>query len=148
MYIAVIIQMFEWNWNSIGQECADFIGPAGYTHVQVSTATEHIQGDQWWTSYQVVSHNIQSRRGSRDEFAAMVTKCNNAGVQVLVDTVFNHMAGIDGGSGVAGSSFSHYQYGSLFSGDDFHYCGTSGNDICASGALCFTSNYGPTDGDC
>jgi 1,4-alpha-glucan branching enzyme len=103
VYVAIIIQMFEWNWNSIGEECANFIGPAGYSHVQVSTAMEHIPGDQWWTSYQVVSYNIQSKRGSRSEFKAMVDKCNNAGVQVIVDTVLNHMAGSDSGSGVAGS---------------------------------------------
>ena len=25
----VIIQMFEWNWDSIALECTEFIGPAG-----------------------------------------------------------------------------------------------------------------------
>jgi hypothetical protein len=125
----VIIQMFEWNWNSIGEECGYFIGPAGYSYVQVSTAQETIQGDQWWTSYQPVSYKIQGKRGSRDEFRNMVTKCNNAGVQVLVDVVFNHMVGIDGGTGNAGSGFSHYNYNGIYNPDDFHYCGTDGNDI-------------------
>jgi 1,4-alpha-glucan branching enzyme len=95
--------MFEWNWNSIGEECRNFIGPAGYSHVQVSTPTESIPGWQWWTSYQIVSYNLQSKRGSRDEFRAMVDKCHSAGVKVLVDTVWNHMAGYDSGNGVAGS---------------------------------------------
>jgi hypothetical protein len=31
---SVIIQMFEWNWDSIAAECTDFIGPAGYGFVQ------------------------------------------------------------------------------------------------------------------
>lgn len=30
----VIIQMFEWTWDSIASECTDFIGPAGYGYVQ------------------------------------------------------------------------------------------------------------------
>lgn len=30
----VIIQMFQWDWDSIGEECAEFIGPAGYGFVQ------------------------------------------------------------------------------------------------------------------
>lgn len=124
----VVIQLFEWNWNSIAQECKDFIGPAGYGFVQVSPATEHIQGGQWWTSYQQVSFNLQSKRGSRDEFSAMVNACKGAGVGVLVDSIWNHMAGVDGGTGVAGTGFSHYGYPN-FSGNDFHHCGTPGDDI-------------------
>lgn len=117
-----MIQLFEWNWNSIAQECKSFIGPAGassallsqehlliilagYGFVQVSPATEHIQGDQWWTSYQQVSFNLQSKRGSRDEFASMVSACKNAGVGVMVDSIWNHMAGVDGGTGVGGTGF-------------------------------------------
>jgi 1,4-alpha-glucan branching enzyme len=100
---AVIVNLFEWSWNSVAAECTNFLGPAGYKIVQVSPATEHIQGNQWWTSYQKVSNLIQSKRGSRDEFRNMVSTCRNAGVNVIVDTIWNHMAGIDGGVGVAGS---------------------------------------------
>ncbi|KAF9645690.1 hypothetical protein BDM02DRAFT_3189530 [Thelephora ganbajun] len=25
----IIIQLFQWNWDSIANECKDFIGPAG-----------------------------------------------------------------------------------------------------------------------
>ena len=32
----VIIQMFEWDWESVAAECKDFIGPAGYGFVQGS----------------------------------------------------------------------------------------------------------------
>ena len=31
---SVIIQMFEWTWDSIAAECTEFIGPAGYGYVQ------------------------------------------------------------------------------------------------------------------
>lgn len=75
---------------------------------------EHIQGDQWWTDYQAVSYKIQSKRGDRDAFAAMVSACHVEGVKVIVDVIFNHMTGIDGGVGVAGTSFSHFNYPGLY----------------------------------
>lgn len=28
-YVAIIVQMFEWDWDSVAQECTDFLGPAG-----------------------------------------------------------------------------------------------------------------------
>lgn len=31
---AVIVQMFEWTWDSIASECTNFLGPAGYGYVQ------------------------------------------------------------------------------------------------------------------
>lgn len=30
----VIVQMFEWTWNSVATECTSFLGPAGYGFVQ------------------------------------------------------------------------------------------------------------------
>lgn len=30
----VIIQMFEWDWDSVAAECESFIGPNGYGFVQ------------------------------------------------------------------------------------------------------------------
>ncbi len=30
----VIVQMFEWTWDSVTGECFDFLGPAGYGFVQ------------------------------------------------------------------------------------------------------------------
>jgi hypothetical protein len=30
----VIIQIFEWSWDSVASECTSFIGPAGYGYVQ------------------------------------------------------------------------------------------------------------------
>ena len=30
----IIVQLFQWNWESVGEECKRFIGPAGYGYVQ------------------------------------------------------------------------------------------------------------------
>ncbi|KAK6980929.1 alpha-amylase [Favolaschia claudopus] len=126
----VIIQMFEWNWNSIATECTNFIGPNGYGYVQVSPPQEHIQGSQWWTDYQPVSYILTSKRGNQDQFQSMVNACHAAGVNVIVDTLFNHMAGVDSGTGSAGSSFTHYNYPGIYQNQDFHHCGLEpGDDI-------------------
>ncbi|KAF9053168.1 glycoside hydrolase [Panaeolus papilionaceus] len=125
----VAIQMFEWNWDSIAAECTNFIGPAGYGFVQTSPPQEHIQGSQWWTDYQPVSYQLVSKRGSRAQFANMINKCHAAGVGVIADTLWNHMAGISSGTGTAGSSFTQYNYPGIYQSQDFHYCGTPSNDI-------------------
>ncbi|KAF7292118.1 Alpha-amylase [Mycena indigotica] len=126
----VIIQMFEWSWNSVAAECTNFIGPAGYGFVQVSPPQEHITGSQWWTDYQPVSYILTSKRGNEAQFSAMVSTCHAAGVKVITDTLFNHMAGVDSGTGTAGSSFTHYNYPGIYTNSDFHHCGLeSGDDI-------------------
>jgi len=46
------------------------------------------------------------------------------------DTLFNHMAGIDSGTGVDGSTFTHYNYPKIYQNQDFHHCGLEpGDDI-------------------
>ncbi|TEB26677.1 glycoside hydrolase [Coprinellus micaceus] len=124
----VIVQMFGWNWDSIAAECTNFLGPEGYGFVQVSPPSEHITGSQWWTDYQPVSYTLTSKRGSRDQFRNMVNTCKNAGVGIIADTIWNHMAGIDSGTGIGGSSFTHYVYDGTYQWQDFHHCGLTSND--------------------
>jgi len=33
-YATVTAQMFQWTWDSVAAECANFLGPAGYEFVQ------------------------------------------------------------------------------------------------------------------
>ncbi len=101
---AVIVQMFEWTWDSIASECTNFLGPAGYGYVQsashlfqphdlsadgmicrnlASPPQEHVTGDQWWTDYQPVSYTLTSKRGNRSQFANMISTCHKAGVKVI-----------------------------------------------------------------
>ncbi|KAJ7702356.1 glycoside hydrolase superfamily [Mycena rosella] len=125
-----IVQLFEWPWDSVAAECTSFLGPAGYGYVQVSPASEHITGSQWWTDYQTVSYKLTSKRGSRAQFANMVSTCVNAGVGVIVDVVFNHMTA-GSGTGFAGSSYSKYNYPAVpYTSSNFHYCnGNSASNI-------------------
>lgn len=119
---SVGVQLFQYNWRSVARECTEVLGPNDFAFVLLSPAQEHIRGEQWWTSYQPVSYRLDSKLGSREEFVEMVETCSEQGVQVIADAVINHMAGIDGGTGVAGTDFSHYEYPGLYGHDDFHHC--------------------------
>ncbi|KAI9429333.1 glycoside hydrolase [Lactarius indigo] len=125
---AVIAQMFEWAWDSVAAECTTFLGPAGYAFVQVSPAQEHIQGPEWWTDYQPVSYTLTSKRGTRAQYVNMIAACHGAGVGVIADTIWNHMAAEDSGTGVLGSNFTHYNYPGIYQHHDFHHCGLETND--------------------
>ncbi|MFJ4779142.1 carbohydrate-binding module family 20 domain-containing protein [Streptomyces sp. NPDC088762] len=113
--------LFEWRFESVAKACTQSLGPAGYGFVQVSPPQEHIQGSQWWTSYQPVSYKIAGRLGDRAAFKAMVDTCHAAGVKVVADSVINHMAAGDG-VGTGGSSYTKYGYPGLYSGADMDDC--------------------------
>ncbi|MDX3257668.1 alpha-amylase family protein [Streptomyces sp. MI02-2A] len=113
--------LFEWRFASVARECTTTLGPAGYGYVQVSPPAEHIQGSQWWTSYQPVSYRIAGRLGDRTAFRNMVDTCHAAGVKVVVDTVVNHMSA-GSGTGTGGSSYTKYDYPGLYSSADFDDC--------------------------
>lgn len=125
----VFVQLFEWRWTDIASECTQVLGPAGYRAVQVSPPQEHVlaTGAPWWQRYQAVSYSIdKSRSGTRAEFVNMVAACKGAGVDVYVDAIVNHMAGVSAGVGSAGTTFTKYEYPGLYTSADFHApCGVS-----------------------
>jgi len=116
---SVGMQMFMWPWVSLATECKTTLGPEGMDWILVSPPQEDVQGAQWWTHYQPVSYQINSQLGTEAQFAAMVSACNSAGVQVIVDAVINHMAS-GSGTGFAGTNHSKYSYPGLYSETDFH----------------------------
>ncbi|MER6119343.1 carbohydrate-binding module family 20 domain-containing protein [Streptomyces sp. NPDC001743] len=113
--------LFEWKFDSVAKACTDSLGPAGYGFVQVSPPQEHIQGGQWWTSYQPVSYKIAGRLGDRASFARMVSTCHSAGVKVVADSVINQMTS-GSGTGTGGSSYGKYDYPGLYSVNDLNDC--------------------------
>ncbi|OBX34954.1 alpha-amylase precursor [Halomonas elongata] len=119
-HAGAFVHLFEWKWSDVAQECENFLGPKGFSAVQVSPPQEHIQGDAWWTRYQPVSYQLQSRSGDATAFTDMVQRCNAVGVDVYADAVINHMAN-GSGTGTAGSP---YDSGSLtysnYSSNNFH----------------------------
>lgn len=133
-----IVHLFEWTWPDVAEECEAFLGPAGYTAVQVSPVVENhvVVGRPWWERYQPVSYRLDTRSGDRAAFADMVSRCRAAGVEVMVDVILNHMADADlrhdsetfTGRGTAGTTFGSYDYPGLFTPDDFHRCGLTPDD--------------------
>jgi len=124
----VFVHLFEWTWPEIARECETFLGPLGYAAVQISPPQEHVTGAQWWTRYQPVSYQLESRGGTRVQFEDMVQRCRTAGVNVYADAVINHMSGVGEGVGVAGSEYGLYEYPVPYRYDDFHHCGRHGDD--------------------
>jgi alpha-amylase len=136
----VIVHLFEWPWKDVATECTTVLGPKGFGAVQVSPPQEHVRlqsrGYPWWQDYQPVSYTLTSRRGTRADFAAMVSTCHTAGVKIYVDAVVNHMTGgasAGSGPGTAGDSYTQYSYPAVSYGyTDFHHCGRNGNDDIAN----------------
>ncbi|HPI41675.1 MAG TPA: alpha-amylase family glycosyl hydrolase, partial [Pseudobdellovibrionaceae bacterium] len=126
----VFVQLFEWPWKEIARECEIYLGPKKFAAVQVSPPQEHLINSEntWWSRYQVVSYKLESRSGTEEEFIDMVQRCKNAGVDVYVDTVINHMTGVVSGVGSAGTQFTQYEYPGLYTREDFHFCGRNGNN--------------------
>ncbi|MEW1908519.1 alpha-amylase family protein [Kitasatospora sp. NPDC085895] len=117
----VTATLFEWSYASVAKECTNFLGPKGYGYVEVSPPQEHVQGGQWWTSYQPVSYKIAGRLGDANAFTAMVNACHTAGVKVVVDAVVNHMSA-GSGTGTGGTVYSKYTYPGYYQDWDFHSC--------------------------
>lgn len=131
----VIVELFQWTWDSVGQACRTGLPEAGYGAVQVSPPQEHVilpeLGYPWWQDYQPVSYQLSStRRGTLAEFEVMIDTCHANGISVYVDTIINHMAGENGcRTGSAGSSYCHYDYPAVpYDYSDFHHCGRNGDD--------------------
>lgn len=115
----VTATLFQWSFVSVGEACTKTLGPKGYGFVEVSPAQEHIEGPEWWTSYQPVNYKIGNRLGDRKAFKNMIDACHEAGVKVIADAVINHMSS---GNRHNESSYSKYYYPGLYKNHDFHSC--------------------------
>ncbi|CAD7088909.1 unnamed protein product [Hermetia illucens] len=90
-----IVHLFEWKWDDIAAECEDFLAPKGYAGVQVSPVNENliVSGRPWYERYAPISYKLITRSGNEEQFADMVRRCNNVGIRIYVDVIFNHMSG-------------------------------------------------------
>lgn len=129
----IIIHPFQWTYDNLAKECTEYLGPSGFDGVQISQPAEHInRTDVWWAVYQPVNFkNFTTMTGNEAQLRAMIKACNEAGVKVFADAVFNQR-GTMGNVGLGGSQFSSggYSYPDGFAGEDFHRNG------------CTISNYG------
>jgi len=117
-----VVHLFQWSWDAVATECEDFLGPNGFGAVQVSPPQEHIvvpfsEGGNypWWQDYQPTSYSIDNtRRGTAEEFAAMVSTCRDSGVRIYADAIVNHMTGDGSGTGSNGTRWAKYDHPDLF----------------------------------
>jgi alpha-amylase len=100
------------------------LGPAGFHAVQISPPQEHsiTPNYDWSERYQPVSYSIaRSRSGTGAEFTDMVSRCQAAGVGIIVDAVINHMTNYPSpGVGSNGTAYTKYEYPGLYTQADFH----------------------------
>ncbi|MES3023481.1 MAG: carbohydrate-binding module family 20 domain-containing protein [Pseudomonadota bacterium] len=118
----VYVNLFEWKYTDIAQECTQALKPAGFSAIQISVPSE-AKGNtnQWWERYQPASYRLDGRLGTRQQLADMVSTCRAAGIAIYADVVLNHMAN-GTGTGEAGSSYNgaaNYP-GPGYSSGDFH----------------------------
>ena len=120
----VAVHLFEWPWLDIATECETVLGPAGVHAVQISPPQEHsiTPNYDWSERYQPVSYSIaRSRSGTGAEFEDMVSRCQVAGVGIIVDAVINHMTNYPSpGVGSNGTAYTKYEYPALYTQADFH----------------------------
>lgn len=117
------LQMFQWPWTAIAEECRTSLGRMGIRRVLISPPHENLNIPTWTSSYAPVSYRLDSKLGTRDELRNMVDTCHAHGVDIIADAVMNHMApAMPPYRGVAGSTFHRYSYPGIYSSADFHHC--------------------------
>ncbi len=103
----VYVNLFEYKYNDIKEECTRALKPARYSAVQISVPSE-AKGNtrNWWERYQPASYKLDGRLGTRAQLADMVATCRTAGIAIYADVVLNHMAN-GSGTGEAGSFYNN-----------------------------------------
>ncbi|WP_405366584.1 alpha-amylase family glycosyl hydrolase [Ruminobacter sp.] len=121
----VIVHPFQWSYDSIAKECTEYLGPAGFDAVQISQPAEHAnKGNVWWAVYQPVNfNNFTTMTGNETQLKNMIKACNEAGVKVFADAVFNQRP--NDGVGLGGSTYGNNSYPDGFNDGDFHHNGCS-----------------------
>ena len=136
----VTATLFQWTYASVAKECTSTLGPDGYGFVEVSPATEQIQGSQWWTSYQPVSYKLANHLGDESSFANMVSTCHGAGVKVIADAVINHMTA-GSGTGTAGTAYTQVQLPRLLPGPGLPHLPYGHHRLHQTATTCRTANW-------
>ncbi|HLE12342.1 MAG TPA: alpha-amylase family protein [Bacteriovoracaceae bacterium] len=133
----VQLHLFEWPWEDIAKECEQYLGPNGFAAVQVSPPQDHaiLPGRPWYERYQPVSYQLISRSGDKKSFINMVQRCKQAGVDIYVDAVINHMTWIPQNSAIlnsiGGNQYTYYQYPN-YRYNDFHHFNFNGDGSIAN----------------
>ena len=93
-----IIQCFNWELQAITSHLPE-IKRAGYTAIQISpiTPTKEPQYHEYWRLYQPIAFTIGNYLGTKEEFISLCQAAHGMGLEVYVDVVLRHVAGLNDG---------------------------------------------------
>jgi 1,4-alpha-glucan branching enzyme len=78
-----------YDWHELAERLIPYLQTLGFSHVELMPIMEHPFGGSW--GYQPLSQFAPSSRyGSREDFAAFVDACHQAGIGVILDWVPAH----------------------------------------------------------
>ncbi|XP_063915522.1 alpha-amylase-like [Zophobas morio] len=119
-----IVNLFEWKWRDVADECERFLQHKGYAGVQISPPNENlvIENRPWWERYQPVSYKLKNRSGNETDFTDMTRRCNAVGIRIYADVVVNHMTAGNGmGTGGSEAYYHNTTYPAVpYNPNDFH----------------------------
>ncbi len=69
----------------------DYIEDMGYTAIWLNPVMENNQPEYSYHGYAITDfYHIDARLGTNEEFKALTEECNNRGIKMIMDMVFNH----------------------------------------------------------
>ena len=87
------------SWTELADQLIPYVTDLGYTHIELLPVTEHPLDASW--GYQVTGFfSANSRHGKPEELMALVDRCHQAGIGVILDWVPGHFCRDAHGLGV------------------------------------------------
>ncbi|KAF6209532.1 hypothetical protein GE061_015280 [Apolygus lucorum] len=121
------VQLMEWRFDEVANECETFLSKNGYTGVQVSPVMESavLDGRPWFERYQPFSYKISSRSGDAAAFKNMCDRCSKVGIKIIVDVLLNHMTAnlpstVRGTNGSVADTFNKSYPAVPYTSEHFH----------------------------
>jgi len=89
----VILHAFDWKLSDISSRAKQIVSN-GFGAVLIPPPLyTYVQGTDWWQRYQPKDYRIiRSYLGRKEDLTAVITSLHSAGLKVIADIVFNHMA--------------------------------------------------------
>jgi len=87
------------SWTELADQLIPYVTDLGYTHIELLPVTEHPLDASW--GYQVTGFfSANSRHGKPEELMALIDRCHQAGIGVILDWVPGHFCRDSHGLGV------------------------------------------------
>lgn len=92
-----VLHLLGWKLKDINNYL-DKIKEQGFDAIQISPVQPMKEDSyEWWMLYQPTGFHIGNIYGTKEDLSNLCTDANNKGINVIVDVVCEHMAGMDNG---------------------------------------------------